>query len=119
MKLGLYKGEELVCENTYFKPQGSLKAYWNLPKAVIELGGEVRCQNGMWVMDYKLTNLGEVPALMLHAQLRDEQGQRILPVFWSDNYIHLLPGESVKLQAEVYVSTCPKMPQISLEGLNL
>lgn len=119
MKLGLYKGEELVCENTYFKPQGSLKAYRNLPKAVIELGGEVRCQNGMWVMDYKLTNLGEVPALMLHAQLRDEQGQRILPVFWSDNYIHLLPGESVKLQAEVYVSTCPKMPQISLEGLNL
>lgn len=119
VKLGLYKGEELVSENTYFLPQETLKDYSTMKRAVIELGGEVSSENGMWVMDYTLTNLGDVPALLLHAQIRDEQGYRILPVFWSDNYIHLLPGESKTLRAKVLVSTCPKLPKISLEGLNL
>ena len=90
-----------------------------MDRAVIELGGEVSSEKGMWVMEYSLTNLGDVPALLLHAQIRDEQGHRVLPVFWSDNYIHLLPGETKKLQAKVLISACPKVPKISLEGLNL
>ena len=119
VRLGLYKGEELLSENTYFLPQESLKDYAAMDRAVIELGGEVSSEKGMWVMEYSLTNLGDVPALLLHAQIRDEQGHRVLPVFWSDNYIHLLPGETKKLQAKVLISACPKVPKISLEGLNL
>jgi hypothetical protein len=30
---------------------------------------------------------------MLHFTARRGDGTRILPVFWSDNYIHLMPGE--------------------------
>jgi hypothetical protein len=30
---------------------------------------------------------------MLHLTARDSDGDRILPAAWSDNYIHLMPGE--------------------------
>jgi len=33
-------------------------------------------------------------ALMAHIQLRRKSGQRILPVFYSDNYVSLVPGAS-------------------------
>jgi hypothetical protein len=33
-------------------------------------------------------------ALMAHLQLRRKSGERILPAFYSDNYVSLVPGES-------------------------
>eukprot|EP00929_Paragymnodinium_shiwhaense_P073166 TRINITY_DN37206_c0_g1_i2.p1 TRINITY_DN37206_c0_g1~~TRINITY_DN37206_c0_g1_i2.p1 ORF type:complete len:930 (-),score=177.62 TRINITY_DN37206_c0_g1_i2:158-2947(-) len=33
-------------------------------------------------------------ALLVHPRLFDLQGQEVLPVFWSDDYFNLLPGES-------------------------
>ena len=31
---------------------------------------------------------------MAHVQLRRKSGERVLPVFYSDNYVSLVPGES-------------------------
>lgn len=41
-----------------------------------------------------LTNTGAMPALMLRLNLKGSDGEQILPVVYSDNYLHLLPGES-------------------------
>jgi hypothetical protein len=42
-------------------------------------------------------------ALMAHLQLRRKSGERILPVYYSDNYVSLVPGESktVTIDAEL------------------
>ena len=40
-----------------------------------------------------VSNTSDTPALMLHFVARRGDGTRILPTFWSDNYIHLMPGE--------------------------
>ena len=42
-----------------------------------------------------ITNTGQLPALMLHLDLWDEDDEQILPVFFSENYFHLMPGESM------------------------
>jgi beta-mannosidase len=42
-----------------------------------------------------LTNPTKQVAVMAHLQLRDgKTNKRILPVFYTDNYVSLLPGES-------------------------
>jgi hypothetical protein len=47
-----------------------------------------------------LTNTGQVPAVMLRLNLKGDDGEQILPVIYSDNYLHLLPGESRTIDIE-------------------
>jgi hypothetical protein len=43
-------------------------------------------------------------ALMAHLQLRRKSGQRVLPVFYSDNYISLVPNETKTITIEAALS---------------
>ena len=46
-------------------------------------------------------NTGSAIAFMVRLELLDSSGNEILPVFWQDNYVSLLPGE----RREIGVST--------------
>jgi exo-1,4-beta-D-glucosaminidase len=48
-----------------------------------------------------LTNPGRTVAFFLRLQLAGRGGQEALPVFWEDNYVSLLPGETRTLVATV------------------
>ena len=41
----------------------------------------------------RLVNTGSAPALLVKLTLLDGQGRRVLPAYFSDNYVSLLPGE--------------------------
>ena len=43
-------------------------------------------------------------ALMAHVQLRRKSGARVLPVFYSDNYVSLVPGETRTIEMEAATS---------------
>jgi hypothetical protein len=43
-------------------------------------------------------------ALMAHVQLRRKSGERVLPVFYSDNYVSLVPGETKAIEIEAAAS---------------
>ena len=45
----------------------------------------------------KLHNAGKVAALANKLTIVDSAGQRVLPVYYSDNYVSLLPGETREL----------------------
>jgi exo-1,4-beta-D-glucosaminidase len=45
-----------------------------------------------------VTNKSGVPAFFIRLSLVDASGADIVPVFWSDNYVTLLPNESIDLQ---------------------
>lgn len=47
-----------------------------------------------------ITNNGNVPAVMLRLNLKGDDGEQILPVIYSDNYLHLMPGESRTIDIE-------------------
>lgn len=75
---------EGVSDNRYLlQPDHSLTALPRPELDVRETDGQVT-----------VTNTGATPALLLHLQLVTDDGQPVLPTFWSDNYFHLLPGES-------------------------
>ena len=68
----------------------------------------------------KLTNQGSAPALLVRLQFIDRDSQvEILPTLWSDNYISLLPGESVQLIGKVTTADFPSHPALLVSGFNL
>jgi len=51
--------------------------------------------------DVTLHNPGTQVALMTHVQLRRKRdGERVLPVYYSDNYVSLVPNESRTITIE-------------------
>ena len=66
-----------------------------------------------------LTNVGQVPALMLRLKVVDRSsGDLVLPVWYSDNYISLMPGESRNITVSVRAEDCSR-PVLQLEGFNI
>lgn len=49
-----------------------------------------------------ITNMGPTVAFFLHAEaVRPGEDEEIAPVFWNDNFISLLPGETRKLEVRI------------------
>ena len=67
-----------------------------------------------------LTNTGQVPAVMLRLNLKGDDGEQILPVIYSDNYLHLMPGESRTIDIEWKAEDARgTMPIIEISGTNM
>jgi beta-galactosidase/beta-glucuronidase len=65
----------------------------------------------------EMRNRGAAPALAAKLTVLDEHGKRALPVYYSDNYVSLLPGESKTVEID-----CPsrvRCMQIALRGWNV
>ena len=54
---------------------------------------------------------------MLHLTARDNEGDRILPAYWSDNYIHLMPGEERTLTLRIPNGSYAY--RLTVDGFNL
>jgi len=65
-----------------------------------------------------LKNPGSVPILNAKVTLLDETGVRVLPAYYSDNYIALLAGEARELEIQ-----CPagrsRCARVALRGWNV
>ena len=67
-----------------------------------------------------LTNHGQVPAMMLRLNLKGDDGEQILPVIYSDNYLHLMPGESRTIEIEWKVEDARgAAPIVEITGMNI
>jgi hypothetical protein len=65
-----------------------------------------------------LTNPGSTPALAAKLTLLDAQGQRILPAYYSDNYLSLLGGQTQVVTIR-YPARSGPAPHVSLRGWNV
>jgi len=71
-------------------------------------------------IEIELTNPGTNAALANKITLLNAaDGSRILPAYYTDNYVSLLPGESRKIQIEYSAKSASGQPQLSLRGWNL
>ncbi|MBR4829407.1 MAG: discoidin domain-containing protein [Muribaculaceae bacterium] len=67
-----------------------------------------------------LTNEGTVPAVMMRLNLKGDDGEQILPVIYSDNYLHLMPGESRTIEVEWKIEDARGcQPMIEITGTNV
>ena len=65
-----------------------------------------------------LTNRSNALAFQLRAAVRTPSGGLIAPVFWSDNWIELTPGESTTLTAQLPEGD-NAIPTVQLDGWNV
>jgi beta-galactosidase/beta-glucuronidase len=61
-------------------------------------------EDGVRTVTVSLENPTPHIALMVHMQLRRKSGARVLPVFYSDNYVTLLPHSSTAIEMHAAVS---------------
>jgi hypothetical protein len=93
----------VVSDNFYWRGNNAtnLTALNDLPPAPIEGNIQRHDAGGKCLLDVTLSNPSKVVALMTHIQLRKQSSnERVLPVFYDDNYVSLLPGESRTIKVE-------------------
>ena len=65
-----------------------------------------------------VTNQADNPALMVKLSALDGEGERVLPAYWSDNYVSLLPGETRTVT--IKSPSAGAVPEtISIDGWNV
>ena len=116
---------KLLSDNFYwrgaFNRENNLQALATLPTVKLEAAAKRADAGGKCLLEVTLRNPSGNIALMAHLQLRRQStGQRVLPVFCSDNYVSLIPGESKSITVEAN-STDLKgdQPLLTLDGWNV
>jgi hypothetical protein len=92
-----------------------------LPTAEVQVTPKRHDAAGKCLIDVTIANPTKLPALQVHVQLRKQRtGERVLPVFYSENFISLLPGESKMLTVEAASSSLGnETPEIAVDGWNV
>ena len=95
-----------------------LTALAHLPPATVAAHAEIASTAHGREIQLHLENSSSALAFQLNAAVRTESGDLIAPVFWSDNWIELTPGESTTLTVQLPESA-PSNPVIKIAGWNM
>lgn len=123
IKLRLFQGDRLIADNFYClgKENGNLRQLHSLPKVNVDADTSIERNGEEWQAIVRLKNTADVPALMIRLKVYGKKtGERILPAYYSDNYISLLPGE----EKEIIITfknedTRGEKPDVEISGFNL
>ncbi len=95
-----------------------LTALAKLPPAQVESVATIETAAGGRVIHLHLKNSSQALAFQVRAAARTKSGDLIAPVFWSDNWIELTPGEATELTARL-PEGAPETPTIYIDGWNV
>jgi mannosylglycoprotein endo-beta-mannosidase len=116
------KDGKLLSTNFYWKnvAQDDFTRLNQAPPANLTVAATARQESGGTLLDVTVSNPGSSVALLAHLQLhRKADGARALPVFYSDNYLSLAPGESRQLTIEADTRNVAGGPLLLLDGYNV
>jgi Exo-beta-D-glucosaminidase Ig-fold domain len=126
VKLQLHTASgQLLSDNFYWRgtvDKGlDLQDLGILPMVKLEVLVKRRDAGGKCLLDVTVRNPSDKIALMAHLQLRRKStGERVLPVYYSDNYISLVPQESRTATIETAASDLKgDKPLLVLDGWNI
>jgi hypothetical protein len=117
--------DRLVSDNFYWRAtpehEDDFRALNTLPMATVDIQAKRYDAGRECVLDVELRNPSRSIALMTHLQLRtNRSAKRVLPVFYSDNYVSLLPGESKSLTIEAAAADLGgEAPLLAVDGWNV
>jgi exo-1,4-beta-D-glucosaminidase len=111
-------------QDTVYTPQkefADLTGLNSLPKAKIAITKTVRVSGRNSVVTVIAENKSGSVAFMVHPRLtRGKGGEDVTPIFWSDNYFSLLPGEKKSVTARFdSASLQGAAPELVVEGWNV
>jgi exo-1,4-beta-D-glucosaminidase len=98
-----------------------LTAVSQLPPATLEVEHEIRSTGDGHAMDVQLHNPGDALAFFVEVSVAGAgSGRLAAPVFWSDNYVSLLPGETMRLTGTVPShALAGEAPTLRVAGVNV
>jgi beta-mannosidase len=113
----------LLATNFYWQhvAQDQFDGLMDLPTVVLDAQGSVRSEGENTFLTVTVRNGTDHVALLTHLQLHQKKsGRRVLPVFYSDNYVSLVPGES----STIVIETATKdlqgdEPLVEVDGYNV
>ncbi|GHT75395.1 beta-mannosidase [Bacteroidia bacterium] len=79
--------------HTPLKSYADFRYLENLPEAELKIHFVKNETKGVSPIILEIINTSPVIAYFIQFKLKDETGEMLYPVFWSDNYISLFPGE--------------------------
>lgn len=112
------KDGAVLSRNTYWRTRdaASSRALSAMAAQPVEISATSRSEGAETKLTVRLRNAGTQPSLNNKLTLLDDKGQRILPAYYSENYVSLLPGETREL-----VITYPArtgVARVALRGWN-
>ena len=114
---------QLLSTNFYWQhvAQEDFREMEDLPVIALDTSTSTRVEGKRTFVEVTLANHASNVALLGHLQLhRKTDGERVLPVFYSGNYISLVPGESVVITMECATDDLHGQdPLVLLDGFNV
>jgi hypothetical protein len=110
----------LLSQNLYWRAasDADMRRMTDMPRATPTLAVRALAPTqGERVVEATVSNPGRTPALALKLTLLDGAGARVLPAFYGDNYLSLLPGESRVVRIR-YPAAGPQAAAVGLRGWN-
>ncbi|MBR1869958.1 MAG: beta-glycosidase, partial [Bacteroidales bacterium] len=111
-----------VSENFYWqgREEGDYKALLKVGKAKVGASADWKDSGECFEATVRLENNSRRPAMMLRLKATDPStGDLVLPVFYSDNYFFLMPGEKKQVTVRVRKEDCASAPRLRIEGFNV
>jgi exo-1,4-beta-D-glucosaminidase len=111
-------------QDTVYTPQAEfadLTGLNNLPPAKIAVSKAIQQSGRNCWMTVLVENQSDSIAFMVHTRLtRGQGGEDVTPIFWSDNYFSLLPGEKRGVTSSYDVGSLDgKEPVLEVDGYNV
>ena len=124
VKLYLIKGDDIISDNFYIRgnEEGNYQAIAQMPKVALKNRVSIEpSADGNWQGSVLIENHSDTPALMIRVNVvGTEDGEQILPIFYSDNYFSLLPGESKQVSFHWKdIDTRGNKPKVIVTGYNV
>ncbi|HVU34007.1 MAG TPA: glycoside hydrolase family 2 TIM barrel-domain containing protein [Opitutaceae bacterium] len=115
----------LVSDNFYWRASDrapdDFRALNTLPRVALTANATRHDADGQCRLSVTVTNPTRTIALMAHLQLRHgANGARVLPVYYDDNFVSLLPGESRTIEIEESATALAGgNPHVVIDGWNV
>jgi mannosylglycoprotein endo-beta-mannosidase len=116
--LDLHKN--ILSDNLYWLPdeQGVYSGLKTMPSSQLEITAK---QLSPGTIQVSLTNPASAPVAFFNrlSLVENQHNTRLLPVFYNDNYVSVLPGKHKTVILNYDVSQYKQMPEVSISGWNL
>ena len=112
---------EIVSDNFYWlgARSASYRRLNRLAPATLAVSAtSVRTGNNIRVR-VQLRNTGATASLATKLTLLNADGSRILPAYYTDNYVSLLPGETREIEIEYPAKAATGAAQLAMRGWNV
>lgn len=123
IKLTLTENGTVVSDNFYWrgKEDGNYQALHQLPKVNLTTTTAAVQSGEEWLLTTTLKNETTTPAVMIRLKVSGSKtAGRILPVFFSDNFFSLMPGEEKTVTMRLQnADTRGEQPVADISGFNL